>query len=96
MYKRAKDVGTSEIGVNPTKVRDLLGHPVECTDDNNPYLLNRTQDMAFLWPTKSLVVLHVERSMIWAVGPPPFIAWAETSMLPSGDHPEKIVKIWNI
>ena len=46
--------------------------------------------MAFLWPTKSLVVLHVERSMIWAVGPPPFIAWAETSMLPSGDHPEKM------
>ena len=45
--------------------------------------------MAFLWPTKSLVVLHVERSMIWAVGPPPFIAWADTSMLPSGDHPGK-------
>ena len=52
------------------------------------YLLNLTQDIAFLCPTKSLVVLQVERSMIWAVGPPPFIAWADTSMLPSGDQPE--------
>ena len=52
------------------------------------YLLNLTHEIAFLWPTKSLVVLQVERSMICAVGPPPFIACADTNMLPSGDQPD--------
>jgi len=45
-----------------------------------------TQTMAFRWPTKSLSVFQPSLSIIWAVGPPPFIEWAETRYKPSGDQ----------
>ena len=52
-----------------------------------PLLQKRTHETAFLWPTKSRLAFHDPRSTIWAVGPPPFIAWAETIIAPSGDQP---------
>lgn len=45
-----------------------------------------THETAFRWPTKSLSHFHPSRSIICAVGPPPFIAWADTKYSPSGDH----------
>ena len=45
-----------------------------------------THDTAFRWPTKSLSHFHPSRSMIWAVGPPPFMACDDTKYKPSGDH----------
>lgn len=41
---------------------------------------------AFRWPTKSMLVFQPSRSMIWAVGPELFMAWAETRYWPSGDQ----------
>ena len=41
---------------------------------------------AFLWPTKSMLVLQPSRSTICAVGPELFMAWAETRYWPSGDQ----------
>ena len=59
----------------------------------SPLPQNRAHETAFLWPTKSRLAFQVPLSTIWAVGPPPFIAWAETIMEPSGDQPG--LKTWN-
>lgn len=48
-----------------------------------------THEIAFRWPTKSLSHFHPSRSIIWAVGPPPFIACADTKYNPSGDHDKR-------
>lgn len=45
-----------------------------------------THVIAFLWPTKSLLAFHPSLSIIWAVGPELFMAWAETKYRPSGDQ----------
>lgn len=45
-----------------------------------------TQVTALRCPTKSLSHFQPSRSMICAVGPPPFIACADTRYWPSGDH----------
>ena len=50
------------------------------------YGVNLTQQTAFLWPAKSRWVFQPDLSMIWAVGPPPFMAWADTRNAPSGDQ----------
>lgn len=52
-------------------------------------VLFTTQVTAFRWPTKSLSHFQPSRSMIWAVGPPPFIAWADTRYWPSGDQDKR-------
>lgn len=44
---------------------------------------------AFLCPTKSLLYFQPSRSIICAVGPPPFIAWDDTKYKPSGDHDKR-------
>lgn len=49
-------------------------------------LIFTTQVTAFLCPTKSLSCFHPSLSIIWAVGPPPFIACADTRYCPSGDQ----------
>lgn len=49
-------------------------------------ILLTTHVTALRWPTKSLSHFHPSRSIICAVGPPPFIACAETKYWPSGDH----------
>lgn len=48
--------------------------------------VHTTQVTALRWPTKSLSWRHPSRSTICAVGPPPFIACAETRYWPSGDQ----------
>ena len=47
---------------------------------------NLVHVMAFRCPTKSISVFQPDRSMIWAVGPELFMAWAETKYPPSGDQ----------
>jgi hypothetical protein len=48
--------------------------------------VHTTHVTALRWPTKSLSWRHPSRSTICAVGPPPFIACAETRYWPSGDQ----------
>lgn len=45
-----------------------------------------TQVMGLRCPTKSLSVFQLSRSIICAVGPPLFMAWADTKYCPSGDQ----------
>lgn len=45
---------------------------------NKIFLIHTTQVTAFLCPTKSLSCVQPSLSIICAVGPPPFIAWADT------------------
>lgn len=55
----------------------------------NPRMWNTeptTQVMALRWPTKSMAVFHPSLSMICAVGPALFMAWADTRYRPSGDQ----------
>ncbi len=47
---------------------------------------NRTVVTALRWPTKSIFVLHLFRSMTCAVGAPLFMACAEIMSWPSGDQ----------
>lgn len=50
------------------------------------FKLLTTQVTALRCPTKSLSCFQPSLSIIWAVGPPPFMACAETRYIPSGDH----------
>lgn len=49
-------------------------------------IVHTTHVIGLRWPTKSLSVFHPSLSTICAVGPPLFIACAETRYWPSGDQ----------
>lgn len=63
--------------------------PLQNGNQNNSNCARTTHVTAFRCPTKSLSCFQPSRSIIWAVGPPPFMACADTKYCPSGDHDKR-------